>query len=174
MQLEKYDTFLLFTKDRFTSLDKKLAEEIRSMNKSFFFVRSKIDQDIANGRWRKNFNKDKMFRDIKEDCSKHLKGLLSNSQDIFLISSHDPAEDAEKPEIQKKRYEFDALVDAIEDALPQHKRESLILSLRRLSTASIKKRLRFLKSASRPFLQNQLSSESFQYLGHPLSQTWHC
>ena len=136
MQLEKYDTFLLFTKERFTSLDKKLAEEITSMNKRFFLIRSKIDQDIANGRRRKNFNKDEMFRDIKEYCSKHLKGLLSNSQGMFLISSHD--RDPEKEE-------FDKLVDAIEDALPQHQRESLILSLRHFSTSSLKRKVDILE-----------------------------
>ena len=136
MQLEKYDTFLLFTNYRFTSLSKKLAEEITSMNKRFFFICSKIDEDIRNGNRKRNFNQDEMFRDIKEHYSKHLKGLLSNTQDIFLISSH-----FRNPKVE----EFDKLVDAIEKALPQHQRESMTLSLRHVSTASLKRKVQILE-----------------------------
>ena len=136
MQLEKYDTFLLFTNYRFTSLSKKLAEEITSMNKRFFLICSKIDEDIRNGKRKRNFNHDEMFRDIKEHYSKHLKGLLSNTQDIFLISSH-----FRNPKVE----EFDKLVNAIEKALPQHQRESLTLSLRHVSTASLKRKVQILE-----------------------------
>lgn len=43
--LEKYHAFLIFTKDRFTENDKQLARKIGSMNKSFFFIRTKIDEN---------------------------------------------------------------------------------------------------------------------------------
>ena len=48
--LDKYNTFLIFAKDRFTADDLKLAEMIRSTGKKFFFIRAKIDQDVENTR----------------------------------------------------------------------------------------------------------------------------
>ena len=42
--LDKYHTFLIFAKDRFTADDLKLAEMIRSTGKRFFFIRARIDQ----------------------------------------------------------------------------------------------------------------------------------
>ena len=46
--LDKYDTYLIFGKDRFTADDLKLAERIRSTGKKFFFIRARIDQDVEN------------------------------------------------------------------------------------------------------------------------------
>ena len=45
---EKYDTYLIFAKDRFTANELKLAEKIRSTGKKFFFIRGKIDSDVES------------------------------------------------------------------------------------------------------------------------------
>ena len=48
--LDKYHTYLIFAKDRFTADDLKLAKRIRSTGKKFFFIRARIDQDVKNAR----------------------------------------------------------------------------------------------------------------------------
>ncbi|KAK2548290.1 Interferon-inducible GTPase 1, partial [Acropora cervicornis] len=69
VQLEKYHAFVIVTTSRFTKNDSLLAEKIRSMKKSFFFVRCKIDYGAIV---------QKTFGD-----------LLSNQEDVFLIDNHE-------------------------------------------------------------------------------------
>ncbi|KAJ7387311.1 Interferon-inducible GTPase 5-like [Desmophyllum pertusum] len=42
VQLERYSAFLVFTIDRFTENDQKLAKKIQSTDRSFFFIRAKL------------------------------------------------------------------------------------------------------------------------------------
>ena len=46
--IEKYDTFLIISSGRFTENDLLLAKKVESMGKSFFFVRTKIDNDVRS------------------------------------------------------------------------------------------------------------------------------
>uniref|UniRef100_A0A3B4V7G0 IRG-type G domain-containing protein n=1 Tax=Seriola dumerili TaxID=41447 RepID=A0A3B4V7G0_SERDU len=43
---ERFDFFIIISADRFRENDVKLAQEIQRMEKKFYFVRSKIDQDL--------------------------------------------------------------------------------------------------------------------------------
>ena len=116
--LDKYDTFLIFAKDRLTADDLKLAERIRSTGKKFFFIRARIDQDVENARRSKQhlFNKDATLDKIRKKLSQNLieRGLLEDEKEIFLVSNHFLAE-----------YQFDELTQAILAILPQRQRESL-------------------------------------------------
>ena len=120
--LDKYHTFLIFAKDRFTADDLKLAEMIRSTGKKFFFIRARIDQDVENTRRSRLhlFDKDATLDEIRKDLSKNLieRGLLKDENEIFLVSNHFPAE-----------YQFDELTQAILAILPERQRESLILTI---------------------------------------------
>ena len=120
--LDKYHTFLIFAKDRFTADDLKLVEMIRSTGKKFFFIRARIDQDVENARRSRLhlFDKDATLDEIRKDLSKNLieRGLLKDENEIFLVSSHFRAE-----------YQFDELTQAISDSLPERQRESLILTI---------------------------------------------
>ena len=62
---------------------------------------------------------------IRRDCTKNLGDLLSNEEDIFLISNH---------EVDK--WDFVRLTQAILDALSRYQRESLTLSLGKAITRS--------------------------------------
>ena len=104
--------FLIFTVSRFTEYDLQLAREIKSMGKNFFFVRTKIDVDVqAEGR-KRSFNEEALLQQIRADCSNNLGDLLSNQQDIFLISNHSP-----------DKWDFERLTSAILEALPRCQRE---------------------------------------------------
>ena len=126
--------FLIFTFNRFTENDLKLAREIKSIGKNFFFVRTKIDVDVqAEGR-KRSFNEKGLLDKIRDDCSNNLGDLLSSQQDIFLISNHFP-----------DKWDFSRLTTAILEALPKCQRESLTLTLTRLSANILKQKVDILK-----------------------------
>ncbi|KAK2548304.1 Interferon-inducible GTPase 5 [Acropora cervicornis] len=117
VQLEKYHTFLILSPTRFTKNDLLLAKEIRSMKKSFFFIRTKIDVDFNAMSRLRSFNEEDMLMRIRRDCAENLGDLLSNEEDIFLISNH-----------SVNKWDFERLIKAIHNALPRYQRESLTLS----------------------------------------------
>ena len=126
--------FLIFTVNRFTQNDLKLATEIKSMGKNFFFVRTKIDVDVNAEKRKRSFNEEALLQQFRADCSNNLGDLLSNQQDIFLISNHFPG-----------KWDFERLTSAILEALPRCQRESLTLTLTRLSTNIVKQKVDILK-----------------------------
>ena len=70
----------------------KLAKKIRSIDKKFFFIRTKIDENVrAEKRKWGTFNEDAMLESIRCNISEHLGDLLTSEQEIFLISNHHPA-----------------------------------------------------------------------------------
>ena len=137
VELEKYHAFLIFTASRFTENDLNLAKKIRSIKKQFFFIRTKIDNDVRSEKRKRSFNERAMLEKIRRDCAENLNDLLSNEQDIFLISNHHPP-----------NWDFDRLTQAILEALPLLQRESLTLSLgvlTSLSTEMLKRKVEVLK-----------------------------
>ena len=125
-QLEKYHTFLIFSESRFTINDLLLAKKVRSMKKSFFFNRTKIDESVRAGLRRlRSFNEKAMLMEIRRDCAENLGDLLSNEEHIFLISNHD-----------LDKWDFVRLTQAILDSLTRYQRESLTLSLGEAITRS--------------------------------------
>ena len=125
-QLEKYHTFLIFSESRFTINDLLLAKKVRSMKKSFFFIRTKIDESVRAGLRRlRSFNEKAMLMEIRRDCAENLGDLLSNEEHIFLISNHD-----------LDKWDFVRLTQAILDSLTRYQRESLTLSLGEAITRS--------------------------------------
>ena len=149
--LEKYDTYLIFGRDRFTAHDLKLAEKIRSIGKKFFFIRGKIDQDVESAQRSEQhlFDKDATMDKIRKILSKNLieRGLLKDEREIFLVSNHFPTE-----------YQFDELTQAIVAVLPERQRESLLLTIDNTLSLSkntlkgkvevLKKRIKYVATAS--------------------------
>jgi hypothetical protein len=123
--LEKYDTFLILAAFRFTENDLLLAEKLKSIGKSFFFVRTKIDVDVQSERRKKAFNEDVTLEEIRGDCLEILKSFGANDKVVFLISNHKPV-----------KWDFDRLTQAILDVLPLRQKESLTLSLNLLTSLS--------------------------------------
>jgi hypothetical protein len=88
--LEKYETFLILTAGRFTENDLLLAQKVKSMKKSGFFVRTKIDQDVENESRKKAFNEESTLSVIRKDCLDNLEDVGAYDEVLFLISNHDP------------------------------------------------------------------------------------
>ena len=106
VELEKWDIFLILTSHRFTQNDLLLAEKLKSLGKSFFFIRTHIDANCKNERRKKSFDEQRLLRIIKEDCLKNLKTL--QVENVFLISN-----------LYRDKWDFDRLRVAIVDVLPR-------------------------------------------------------
>jgi len=126
--------FLIFTCNRFTENDLKLAREIKSIGKNFFFVRTKIDVDVNAEKRKQSFDEEALLQKFRADCSNNLGDLLNSQKDIFLISNHFP-----------DKWDFSRLTTAILEALPRYQRESLTLTLTGLSANIVKQKVDILK-----------------------------
>ena len=141
VDLKKYDSFLIFTANRFRREDSILAEAVSSIGKKFFFVRSKIDQDVENETdilsTPESFNETDFLEKVRVECLNKLGDRLSNKQHIFLISNKYP-----------KKWDFKDLAQVILDILPTDLSECLTLSLgvlKSLSTETLERKVAVLK-----------------------------
>ncbi|XP_055500156.1 uncharacterized protein LOC129702402 [Leucoraja erinacea] len=136
MQFKKYDFFIIVSAGRFTDNDVKLATGIKRLGKKFYFVRSKIDNDLHSMQQeRGQFDEDKAeMEKIRSDCVSQLgKGGIPDPN-VFLISS-----------FRRSMYDFPRLMDALGDGLPNIKESAFILSLPNLSEEIIHKKGELLK-----------------------------
>ncbi|XP_057300529.1 interferon-inducible GTPase 5-like [Hydractinia symbiolongicarpus] len=126
INFERYDFFLIVTATRFSENDIWLASQIRRSGKSFFFVRSKIDQDLFNEkRCRDNYSEAAVLKAIRKDCVDKLQPEFTKP-DVFLISNFDP-----------QKFDFPSLCLNLIDALPQLKKEAMTLSLHAFSSRMV-------------------------------------
>lgn len=66
VQFATFDFFIIMGSNRFKENDIML--EVKKMKKEFYFVRSKIDQDIQSECRKKNFNEEKTLAKIRFSC----------------------------------------------------------------------------------------------------------
>ena len=129
VELDKYQTFLVFASGRFTANDKMLVNYIRKQGKSFLFIRTKIDENVRAEKRKKSFSEAAMLQKIRDNCKVNLVdddgNPISSDDDIFLISNHYP-----------EKWDFSRLAQAILDALPRYQRQALTLSLSNLTSMS--------------------------------------
>ena len=106
-----------------------LAEQVKKASKKFFFVRTKIDQDLENERrsHRRTFVAEVVEETVRRDCIQKLeKDGRFHKPSVFLIDN-----------FQQQRYDFPKLCLALIDALPQLKKEALTLSLHAFSNKMV-------------------------------------
>uniref|UniRef100_A0A3B4H774 Immunity related GTPase cinema n=1 Tax=Pundamilia nyererei TaxID=303518 RepID=A0A3B4H774_9CICH len=128
---EKFDLFIIISATRFTENDVKLAQEIQRMKKKFYFVRSKIDNDINAERRKRNFSAERTLTKIREDC---VKGECSSPQ-VFLVSS-----------FELYLYDLPLLQQTLDRDLPGHKRDALLCAMPNINPEIIRKKKQALKS----------------------------
>ncbi|XP_056331853.1 uncharacterized protein LOC130243629 [Danio aesculapii] len=116
VKLETFDFFIIISSERFKENDIMLAEAIKERKKLFYFLRSKIDNDIHAESHRKDFDEQKVLSHIRENCHRNLKDM--DDPHAFLICS-----------FELHKYDFQTFVDTLKKQLPDHKRDALILSL---------------------------------------------
>uniref|UniRef100_A0A674D805 Immunity-related GTPase family, e4 n=1 Tax=Salmo trutta TaxID=8032 RepID=A0A674D805_SALTR len=82
VKFETYDFFIIIGTVRFKEIDIMLATEIQKMKKMFYFVRSKIDNDIRAEAWKKNYREEDLLSKIRQNCEENLKTVGSPNNDI--------------------------------------------------------------------------------------------
>ncbi|XP_035772052.1 interferon-inducible GTPase 5-like [Neolamprologus brichardi] len=126
---EKFDFFIIISASRFTENDMNLAKEIQKIKKKFYFVRSRIDNDINAEKRKKDFSEEKTLEKIRQDCIGGLQEQGIKSPQVFLVSS-----------FKLRRYDFSLLHDTLERELPAHKRDALLFALPNINLEIISKK----------------------------------
>ncbi len=107
VEFAKFDFFLILCSTRFTEEDLWLAKEVKKQHKNFFFIRTKVDQDLKN---EKDDNPDSgrqfaVLQSLTYDCLKQLdQGGLGSDNSVFLISGK---------LVNVTRWDFPALQDML-------------------------------------------------------------
>lgn len=126
-----FDFFIIIASERFRECNLQLAREIQTMGKKFYFVRSKIRQDVSNCKRQKgkSFNEKAMLEEIREDCLKCFREGKIDNPKVFLLDSD-----------KKGKYDYDVLQETIKEELPVHKRHAFLLSLSTMSLSVLKQK----------------------------------
>uniref|UniRef100_UPI0037E8EC73 interferon-inducible GTPase 5-like n=1 Tax=Semicossyphus pulcher TaxID=241346 RepID=UPI0037E8EC73 len=127
---EKFDFFIIISADRFRENDVKLAQEIQRMKKKFYFVCSKIDNNIRDEeRSQREFSAERTLTQIRDNCLQGLQAAGVQSPQVFLVSS-----------FELHLYDFPLLEETLERELPEHKRDALLLAMPNISLDMINKK----------------------------------
>ncbi|XP_056123665.1 interferon-inducible GTPase 5-like [Rhinichthys klamathensis goyatoka] len=132
VKFNTYDFFLIVTSERFKENDIELATAIQKSKKLFYFIRTKIDNDVRAESHKRNFDERMLLSNIREDCKSNL--LKVGISKIFLVSS-----------FQLEKFDFEKLIKTLEDELPENKRFALIQSLPVYSLENLEKKKAYFK-----------------------------
>ncbi|XP_063077009.1 interferon-inducible GTPase 5-like [Engraulis encrasicolus] len=124
VKFERYDFFILVSCNRFTETDLKIANNIKKQKKNFYFVRSKVDNDVRNDSENEGRKEEEVLHNIRKKCEGNLSKL--GGPPVFLITSRDLT-----------KFDFPALVETLKRDLPSEKRNALEQSLPVFSMQSL-------------------------------------
>ncbi|KAM6224557.1 interferon-inducible GTPase 5 [Rhynchocyon petersi] len=127
----RYDFFLLVSPRRCGAVESRLAAEILRQGKRFYFVRTKVDEDLAAARNQRpsGFSEAAVLREIREHCVERLRAAGVAEPRLFLVSNLWPT-----------RYDFPLLVSTWERDLPAHRRHAGLLSLPDVSLEALQRK----------------------------------
>uniref|UniRef100_A0A674PFZ5 Interferon-inducible GTPase 5-like n=1 Tax=Takifugu rubripes TaxID=31033 RepID=A0A674PFZ5_TAKRU len=133
---ERFDFFIIISDTRFRENDVKLAKEIQKMGKKFYFVRSKVDNDLQNAQ--RSHMCVFMWSCYDDDVISWDTGLLKEgvqAPQVFLLSN-----------FELRRHDFHRLHATLERELPEHKRDALLFAMPNMSLEIIEKKKEAFKS----------------------------
>ncbi|XP_078066443.1 interferon-inducible GTPase 5-like [Mustelus asterias] len=135
MNFKQYDFFIIISAWRFTENDVKLTKEIKRLGKNFYFVRSKIDNDLDSVRKEgKKLNKEEEMETIRNDCVSNLEKAGISSPNVFLVSNFEINE-----------FDFQKLNKTLAGNLSDIKKQAFMLSLPNTTLEIIEKKRVVLK-----------------------------
>uniref|UniRef100_A0A8C3T8Y0 IRG-type G domain-containing protein n=1 Tax=Chelydra serpentina TaxID=8475 RepID=A0A8C3T8Y0_CHESE len=131
VKFNNFDFFIIIASERFTSHHTSLAREIHKMGKRFYYVRSKVDNDLyaAQNRRPSTYNEVRILQEIRENCVKNLSEVGEASPRVFLISGW-----------KLHQYDFHFLQETLEQELDAHKRLTFLLALPNISAKILEKK----------------------------------
>ncbi|XP_072518110.1 interferon-inducible GTPase 1-like [Salminus brasiliensis] len=118
VQFDRYDFFIIISSERFRENDIMLAKEIEKRKKLFYFIRSKIDNDIRAESYKRSFNREETLSKIRRNCQENLKDF-KNAQ-VFLINCQVR---------NQSEYDFKLLVSTLRSELSEKKKQALMQSV---------------------------------------------
>ncbi|XP_069496980.1 immunity-related GTPase family Q protein-like isoform X2 [Ambystoma mexicanum] len=126
-----YDFFIILASERFKENHVMLAKEIAKQGKCFYFIRTKIDNDVnSQGKKRRKLvDTEAMLDDIRKDCEENLRKAGLPRSKVFLISS-----------FELDKYDFQRLQEDLEAELPGYKLRAFLLSLPNISENIIQRK----------------------------------
>lgn len=134
VEFSRYDFFIILASERFKENHILLAQAIVGAGKRFYFVRTKVDNDLESMARRKNPpTEGEILEEIRNDCLEKLAKAGLGDAKVFLLSSF---------EINK--FDFQTFEETLEQELPSHKRHAFLLSLPNVSLAIIEKKRQLL------------------------------
>ncbi|XP_067852713.1 interferon-inducible GTPase 5-like [Heptranchias perlo] len=133
MRFESYDFFIIVSQSRFRENDAELAKKIQEQDKEFYYVRSKIDNDVHALKMQgADFSEG--LRTIRMDCVSNFQSVGVTPPAIFLISSFD-----------LDKYEFPKLKSTLANDLLRIKSTAFSLSLPKIMLEITEPKMRMLK-----------------------------
>lgn len=139
--IHHYDAFIIIFCHRLTKDSLDLAKMLVSLGKPYIFVRSKIDQDIANAKhqMRSKFDEEAELGKIRNEFKKMKKTFFAERPqcqigDVFLINCHD-----------EKTYDFDKLLLAINCNLAIEQQNCFISAVSLVTKRILEEKIKVLK-----------------------------
>jgi len=136
VKVDTYDFFIIISDTRFTENDAWLATEVSKRNKSFYFVRTKVDRDVYNTNKLYKTSVDETVGKIRAYTQTRIKELnLLLPSTVFLVNNYNTRE-----------YDFGKLTKKISEDLPILRRDAFVLSLSTITSNVLEEKKRVLQT----------------------------
>lgn len=134
IQIEKYDFFLICSDQCFSENDSWLAAEAKRIGKSFFFVRTKLDEALSSAT-KDDQSIAEIVPRLYKSCLENVENAGIKDSQIFVISNYN-----------HEVGQFDDLVMAILEILPSSKKEAILLTIGPLTHQIIREKKKMLQN----------------------------
>ncbi len=129
---EKYDFFFIVSARRFTEDDLWLAKEIQKRDKLFYFIRTRVDEDIRNDRrdHPTSHNEEIMLSQIKAECISQISDIGFEPK-VFVLSGVKEYD---------TQWDFPRLIESLATDITSIKQHSMIMMATANSRAIIERK----------------------------------
>ncbi|KAL5005025.1 hypothetical protein ScPMuIL_018481 [Solemya velum] len=135
IHFDRYDFFLIFSDGSFSETDSWLARQIARKSKRFFFVRTKVDDDMKNVRGDEgSVIEEDVLKRIHNDCQRNFRLTGLTDVQVFIVSH-----------FETDKWDFELLLHTVCSSLPEIKRSMMMLSIGPLSRNVIKEKRKALQ-----------------------------
>ena len=134
IQIKRYDFFLIFSDQCFSENDAWLGKEVKRLGKSFFFVRSKLDEAMSNAS-KDGQRIEEVVPRLYHSCYENLENAGIKDSQIFIISNYN-----------HEIGQFDDLMTAILETLSNLKKEAILHSIGPLTHQIIREKKKMLQN----------------------------
>ncbi|CAF1540885.1 unnamed protein product [Didymodactylos carnosus] len=118
---KQYDFFIIVSCKHFTENDTWLAKEVKKHGKSVFFVRTHVDQDLANERRDRpsTYDETKVLDRIRKNCLDSIQATDARAK-VFVICGLLS---------QTTKFDYGQMVETLLREYPPYKRQAMILTM---------------------------------------------